>query len=376
MNKFHLMHKNDIVGTVTIQKDEYNKGYLHIENIIDSTILPIGTRDKEEDIDKQVTAWNDSRSIPLGRPNYLDFLNDIGANNNSELIPYCFMCSLTDCYWFKPDNSDIKWEDVNFYQNGFSSNLYKRLFFNDKNEPINNLNSPDITCDGALPKMWQEENGHFVLIKGKTSGFPMDACYEVIADFIFGEIQAEHVYYELREIDNQIYSACECFIHSDDEEFVPIENLMSDCRCYSQADFLPILVELGFKEAIDKMILGDAILGNIDRHARNYGVIIDSNTQQIKRFAPLFDHNICALINNHGMLTYQPTKQSFNKTLPMLGTETLTLAKNIDMNTLNALVRSLPIEPNLQDRMFNQLQSRISKISELVKEKEYEFERK
>ena len=376
MNKFHLMHKNDIVANLTIKNDIQGKGYLHVIEVLNKEILPIGTRNTQIDLDQQITGWNDSRCIPLGRPRYSDILEKFKVSTNSELLPYCYMCSLTDCYWFKPENSTVTWEDVNFHQNRFSSNLYKHLFYGELDEPINHLNSADITTDGALPKMWQDVNNSFVLIKGKLNGNPIDACYEIIADAIFNDLQIEHVSYELIEIDGQIYSACECFICSDQEEFVPIDNLMSDYGYTYQTEIIPRLIEMGFKNEIDKMMLGDAILGNLDRHARNYGVIIDSDTQETKRFAPLFDHNICCLLNNHGFLIYQPTRETFNKTIPKINSDVLSLAENIDLNTVRSIVNSLPLDDNLKIRMINQLESRIEKIIELSRGQEHDFDRK
>ena len=151
---------------------------------------------------------------------------------------------------------------------------------------------------------------------------------------------------------------------------------MSDYGYTYQTEIIPRLIEMGFKNEIDKMMLGDAILGNLDRHARNYGVIIDSDTQEIKRFAPLFDHNICCLLNNHGFLIYQPTRETFNKTIPKINSDVLSLAENIDLNTVRSIVNSLPLDDNLKIRMINQLESRIEKIIELSRGQEHDFDRK
>lgn len=39
------------------------------------------------------------------------------------------------------------------------------------------------------------------------------------------------------------------------------------------------------------MIVLDALILNTDRHMGNYGFIVDNRTMQIKRMAPMFDHN-------------------------------------------------------------------------------------
>ena len=40
-----------------------------------------------------------------------------------------------------------------------------------------------------------------------------------------------------------------------------------------------------------RMIVLDALILNTDRHMGNYGFMVDNDTMQIKRMAPMFDHN-------------------------------------------------------------------------------------
>ena len=50
--------------------------------------------------------------------------------------------------------------------------------------------------------------------------------------------------------------------------------------------------ELGkeFEQALDDMIVFDAVILNTDRHYGNFGFLVDSNTNMIVAPAPLFDH--------------------------------------------------------------------------------------
>ena len=43
------------------------------------------------------------------------------------------------------------------------------------------------------------------------------------------------------------------------------------------------------------MLVFDALTLNVDRHAGNYGVIVDNRTGEVISFAPLFDHNLALL---------------------------------------------------------------------------------
>ena len=44
-----------------------------------------------------------------------------------------------------------------------------------------------------------------------------------------------------------------------------------------------------FDEALDKMMLVDALIDNNDRHLGNFGVVRNVNTLEVERLAPIFD---------------------------------------------------------------------------------------
>ena len=47
----------------------------------------------------------------------------------------------------------------------------------------------------------------------------------------------------------------------------------------------------GCEDDFRRMIVLDALILNTDRHMGNYGFMVDNDTMQIKRMAPMFDHN-------------------------------------------------------------------------------------
>lgn len=376
MNKFVFMHKNTPVANISIQKDENGNGYLHVESIINRNELPYGLKNENlERMSISMTWWNNSRCIPMGRPNYDKLLDSLGVANTSEIVPYSYMCSLTDCYWFKQSGSHISWEDVNFRDNGFASNLYKHLFYNYSGEPVNNLNSPDITTDGAIPKMWIEKDGEFYLVKSSLGKVPMDVYNEIIANEILKQMEIPHVEYFIGEFDNIKASVCPCFIKSDTYEFVQAENLVSDGYYNTPNDYLNAMREFGFKSDIDAMILIDMIIGNVDRHARNYGQIIDTNTQGIICAAPIFDNGGCDLLHDVSRTKYKPTGLTFAETLKTLSEETLSLSNKIDLECLGKFIDSFQIDEQNKIRIKENLNNRISHIIELSRGIDYDFDR-
>ena len=120
MNQFYLMHKNDTVATIEIRTNGTD-GLFHIVELINPTLLPFGARNATtETIDELLSDWYDSRCVPSGRPNCDKVYEKLNSNTSFEFIQHSYMCSLTDCYWFKPTTSSITWEEVNFHKNGFT----------------------------------------------------------------------------------------------------------------------------------------------------------------------------------------------------------------------------------------------------------------
>jgi hypothetical protein len=181
----------------------------------------------------------------------------------------------------------LRWENVNFRDNGLNSNVYKHLFYNDYGVLIKNLHSPDITTNGMLKKMWEERDGNFFLTKRPNYG--KEPAVEYISSQIISNIGIDRVPYELVDRGGIICSFCPCFITTNDQEFVPFDNLLTDLD-KSQRHAFDVMCKLGFEQEISEMIICDYIIGNVDRHSKNYGFIVDSETQSIIRMAPLFDH--------------------------------------------------------------------------------------
>ena len=367
MNQFLLMHKDDPVARLSVEINEDNEDVLHVSKVFKGRLLPNGVKNAGwNNIDECLTIWHDNRCTPSHRPNHNLIMDKLGVNSSPDLLFHSHLCSLTDCYWFKPQNSDVTWDDVNFYNNGFTSNLSTHLFYNDTNIPINNLNSPDITTDGALPKTWERnKDGKFVLVKSSMGKFPMDAYYEIIASKILDELKFDHVQYWLEKRNGIDCSICECFIKSDDEEFIPTQNVLLGRQC-TASEFIPTLRENGFGDDIDKMFLFDFIIGNIDRHARNYGLIIDSESQRVKRLAPLFDHGTCDMINDIGFMTYTPAREPFEKYINGVSSDILSLVHQIDINHIEDVVNNLPFMDATKDKILKQLKIRISKIIKII----------
>ena len=55
------------------------------------------------------------------------------------------------------------------------------------------------------------------------------------------------------------------------------------------------LKPFGLDDDFRDMIVLDAVILNPDRHLGNFGLIVDNDTFEVKRFAPVFDHNMALI---------------------------------------------------------------------------------
>lgn len=370
MQDFILMDKDKPVASVSIQLNEDNEYYLHVNEVFDAKRLPYGTKRQEVgDLDKKFNDWNDSRCIPLGRPNLAQFREAIGVSSNAELIAKSHMCSLTDCFWFKETDSDKTWADVNFFDNSFSSNVYRHLFFNPDGTPINNLESPDLTTDGVLPKMWLERDGKFFLLKDSQGHVPMESYTEIFASKMLSQMGVEHVEYGGVSYKGRVVCKSENFIHSDKESFVSARDIMNDRGMQQNSEFFANFRKWGAGKEAEQMILCDYLLGNLDRHTGNYGFIVDSENHHILRVAPIFDNGAGDLFNDIGFMEYPPLGVPMDKVCQELSLETLQLVDKIDTGSLKTLLNKFELPEHNRAMIIDTLDSRIDKVREHIMER-------
>lgn len=68
--------------------------------------------------------------------------------------------SLSDHYWIKPVGENLKWDDINFFDNSFSDDVGNALFgVHPECEGDIDYISPCSASDGWLKKKWKIING-------------------------------------------------------------------------------------------------------------------------------------------------------------------------------------------------------------------------
>ena len=364
MQKYILMNKDTPVASISVAYDETKREYgLHVDNVLNATRLPYGAKKATaETLDKQITDWHESRCIPYSRPNYPELMQRMDITSNNQLLAKSYMCSLTDAYWFKPEGSEKTWADVNFRDNGFKSELYKQLFFNPDGSMIVDFNSPDLTTNGVLPKMWIQREDNFYLIKDSAGRTATESCNEILASKMIAQMGIDSVEYGGAKYQDKIMCRSACFIQSNDESFVPVENLLKDMHLKSHADMYEHLQKWGFNKEVEQMMLCDYLLGNTDRHPGNYGFVINSDSQRINNFAPLFDHGASDFFNDVSFMTYPLTGDKLGNMCKYISPETLKLVDNIDLQKLEAVIDKMGFSPEDKVHMLGVLDDRIMDV--------------
>jgi hypothetical protein len=258
---------------------------------------PICLHGEESSVAARLRAWWGGRSVPASRPHITDRLTRLGLETSQELTELNNGLSLSDQYWMRVPDSKLKWSDINFFTNSFSDETGRWLVSGSgATAPQSlDLNTPDNTSDGNLPKRWTIIGNNRYLLKG--GGFlNQEPFNELIATELYRRILGpeDYVPYELLEEDETTYSICPNML-KDDEEYVPatyVDQLLPYTPGEEPfAHYLRCCMELGVcgaKQHLSKMLVCDYLMANFDRHYRNFGLI--RNVHNLTwRPAPLFD---------------------------------------------------------------------------------------
>ena len=124
---------------------------------------------QNKDIKTSLNKWFNKRGIPSWRDRLDVLLHRLNIDAPYELFDKAFALSLSDQYWLKPTGLDLKYDDINFFDNDFYYGEFLEASLSKENKIVKNeasLKTPNNTTDGMLKKAWIIENGRRHLIKG------------------------------------------------------------------------------------------------------------------------------------------------------------------------------------------------------------------
>lgn len=296
--KFELKHYDNI-----LLKFEYvDKGLegqfckIYYENQELKHLLPLGFVATDEG----VFSWLKRRIIPKNREFVEQLISKMGLapHDTIGIIKICKGLSVNDSYWVVEEGFQGKFADYNLYENDFSSTLSLVAYTGYGSVKAQGFtSSPEFTTNGMLKKAWRKQKGEIVLFKGGTSGAAntgKEPYSEYYAAQIAETMNINHVEYGLAQWKNGLCSTCKLFTDIN-TSYVPIYNFVGSKPFKEVADFIADLGDEIYEDFVD-MVVFDALVCNTDRHYGNFGMLVNSQTNEIIGFAPLFDHGL-ALFN-------------------------------------------------------------------------------
>lgn len=329
--------------------------------------------------DKGIAAWMKNRTIPKNRAYVNAFLAKCGLNANRpmDVISVCRGLSLNDSYWVVEDGFEGAFGDNNLYENNFSRVLAMIAFTGYGSSARSSLaSSPEFTTNGMLPKCWRRISGKAYLYKGATSGASNtgnEPYSELYAYEIGTALGMDVVPYKISKWTKQLCSVCELFT-SKDIAFVPIGRIVKTGGMRAVREYYE---KLGpeYVDALNDMIVLDALIYNTDRHFGNFGVLVDSKTNKIIAPAPLFDHgnSLFNMAGEENWANEKLLKEYAGTLLPCVYEDYIEEAKKVVDSRLKEKLRKL-LTFNLQKAgAYNYSSDRLKLISKMVQERAHEI---
>ena len=292
--KCKLMHKRIAVAELLL--DDTTGFIQKIDRVFQPEHLPVGVSVNKGIVDRAaLNEWWTDRSIPASRSGIREALETLDVTSTKMLLVRCYGLSLSDQYWIYPENSNLTWDQINFFENPFSDDMGDVLFGTQKKADGFDFSSPDNTSDGCLKKRWKILNGKRCLIKGGSNPFRQQPFNEVIAAGIMERLGIDHIPYTVMWKEDAPYSVCEDFVTAD-TELVSAWRIMQTQKKENSTSvyqhFVNCCKALGAPNVVpslDRMIILDYIIANEDRHLNNFGLLRNAETLEWLGFAPIFD---------------------------------------------------------------------------------------
>lgn len=276
--------------------------------IINESLLPLFLKRI-----KNADMWLETRAIDSHRANsrLLKKALRLVEKDDISTVIHVNGATITDNYWIRPLDSNLKYEDIRFSDDYFS-NLALKGTYNSFNRAANSKRSrtPELTNVGSFEKCWKLKDGKWWMHK--------KANHE--------EMFSELFVYELGKalgMNMAIYERGEnCvksldFTGSANINFEPASAFMGDNEDYLDVlEALKMICPQSIPDYI-RMIFLDTVCANPDRHTNNFGLLRDIDNGNLLGLAPNFDNNMALIARGY------PSKPKANDMLIQLFGEVL-----------------------------------------------------
>lgn len=337
----YLMYRDKIVADI---KDT------ELFKVFDDSLLPVIMLSKNIG---SFEAWLQTRVIDTHRTNARQVRRRLSIRSEvpKEIVLKARAISITDGYWLKWHDEDVKYEDIrDRLWDGLNT---VALYGNASDVNFEHLDiSPELTNIGSFEKCWKKIDDDWYMIK---KGSYKENFAEVLIANIAIKLGFDAVKYEV--VGDGHLVKCKDFTDNASVDFEPMFSFVTDY--WDIDDSVSIIEELGYIGELLDIIFMDALCYNIDRHTFNFG-ILRKNGEPIG-LAPNFDNNLglSGILNDKGVEgtwysteftreNYKPILKEHNYEIPKINFDDI---RHIIKETLNEFP-SLANEEGFEEVVF------------------------
>lgn len=266
--------------------------------VLDERFIPYDLYLEEEcDFDTLINNMNNfyhwcaSRVLSLDRKYAKEILNSIGmaqamTDRDRAKISLSYHCvSLTDIYWVKKSDEDISYEKINLYDNSLNEAVVELSLRGKPMTVTNQELAPDLSTKGCFPKAWIRRGKDFILLK---DGGDDAVQKELLASRLCQCFDFKQVKYEEGFYDGQKVTQSKMITS---KQYSIVSKMAFEI--YAQNHDLAVLDECLRidKETYYGMNILDYLVGNIDRHPENWGLLVDNQMNKYISLYPIMDLN-------------------------------------------------------------------------------------
>ena len=236
---------------------------------------------------KDIESWISSRAIDSHRTNSRLLKKVLRLKSMDDLSAALAVnaATVTDRYWFRPDGSKARYDDIRFKENYFDELALRGDPDSFSRRPSR---TPELTNIGSFEKCWKLIDGKWWMYK---SGNKEEIFSELFISKLGHKLGLDMAYYEL----DGDYIRTFDFTEGASVNFEPMMSLTGDNEDYN--DCFDVLYKISPDIAKQYLLLiwVDTVCYNMDRHTENFGLLRDISNGRIIKLAPNFDNNIALI---------------------------------------------------------------------------------
>ena len=306
MKEYILKNKNEEIIRFQVNSFTDGKTLQQIKEIKilkkNEKLFPIQFQNSKN-LEETLARFISSRKVPRNRSFAKKIMQETGNDDLMGYIDISFGLSLNDTLWIVPNEKEkLKWEKVNLYKNPFSERLQMASFGLGYDGDSAYKISPEFTTNGMLKKCWiKEDNEIYLLKKNSEKGFDRNTQHlEVFSEYYISQIaklfKKNSIEYDIVDFKEQFCSKCKLFTN-EKQGYTPIMAFLSEDELRQgekilsdRTHFINKAIEIYGKENYEDLMLFDSITGNRDRHLGNFGMLVDNQTFEVIKPAPIFNN--------------------------------------------------------------------------------------